>query len=283
MAAVKPDSKTATRHDTPVNLPAVQSPEHTPALIEGLSAVYAQWEALRQQWAATSAQFEREQMQMNQQGALLLRAAELAQEDGAAFRDKLEVRRNEANGVFEGQKKAFAVQERQYVERLTALIQARLSSTPIALELMIRTLPSTSILHLHRLWPEDAVALLYAFEERIPSRLEFLSDDSTDDQSLSPPAFYAEGGLTSARPTTAEWRALRDSDALVWPVKGTIPMRLDDNRWIRWLSRGAVLEAEIETPEGFQNALMQPDAEQVVARLLKVQQRRRIQVALSTQ
>ncbi len=282
MAAVKPDPKAEARRDTPVNLPAVQGIGQTMALTDGIAANYQHWEALRQQWTAASGQFERERLQLGQQGALLLRAAELAQEDGAAFREKLNLRRHEAEAAFASQQKAFATQETQYVERLVALIQGRLSSTPVALELMIRTLPSSSILHLHRLWPEDAVALLYAFEERIPSRLEFLSDDSTDDQSLSPPAFYAEAGLNTVRPTTAQWQALRESSALVWPVKGTIPMRLDDGRWMRWLSRGAVLEAEIETPNGFQNGLQQSDAEHVVARLLKVQQRKRLNVTLST-
>ena len=45
-------------------------------------------------------------------------------------------------------------------------------------------------------------------------------------------------------------------------------MPLPDGTWLRWISRGAVLEAEIQEGEGFRNLLTHDEAERITGLLL---------------
>ena len=54
----------------------------------------------------------------------------------------------------------------------------------------------------------------------------------------------------------------------MWPVKGMLPLTLPDGSWLRWLTRGPVLEAEVQDGEGFRNLLTQQEAERVTGLLL---------------
>lgn len=54
----------------------------------------------------------------------------------------------------------------------------------------------------------------------------------------------------------------------VWPVKGMLPMALPDETWLRWISRGAVLEAEVQDGDGFRNVLTHTEAERITGLLL---------------
>ena len=121
------------------------------------------------------------------------------------------------------------------------------------------------ILHAHRLGADESVIALYALSGRIPSRYGFLFDDSTDDALLAPPTLYPDEGITDVRGPIA---SALSSRAEVWPVKGILPMTLPDGSWLRWISRGAVLEAEVQDGEGFRNMLSHEEAERVTGLLL---------------
>jgi hypothetical protein len=135
---------------------------------------------------------------------------------------------------------------------------------------MVRTLPGDRrILHLRRPSPDDAVLLLFAMTGRCPTRYGFLFDDSTDDVLLAPPALYAEEGVVHVRPRPAELVAELEPRAAFWPVKGAL-LVVRPGLTVRWLSRGAVLEAEVADGDAFRNLLSREEAEQITGVLLSL-------------
>ena len=54
-------------------------------------------------------------------------------------------------------------------------------------------------------------------------------------------------------------------------MKGALRARLPDGRWVRWVSRGAVLEAELLDGEAGRNVLSAEEAEQITGALLALQ------------
>ena len=120
------------------------------------------------------------------------------------------------------------------------------------------------ILHLRRLTEDESVKLHFVLTGRIPSRYGYLLDDSSDDLSAEPPTLYPDEGVTDVR-------AAIDllSFPEVWPVKGALRAVLPDGRWMRWVSRGAVLEAELV--DGARNVLSAAEAEAITGALLALQ------------
>ena len=64
------------------------------------------------------------------------------------------------------------------------------------------------------------------------------------------------------------------------PVKGMIPLALPDGGWMRWVSRGAVLEAELLDGAAFRNVLSAAEAERVTGLLLAHRLAGRIELEL---
>jgi hypothetical protein len=149
-------------------------------------------------------------------------------------------------------------------------VSARAKVTPPRVELMVRTLPGDRrILHLRRPSPDDAVLLLFAMSGRCPTRYGFLFDDSTDDALLAPPSLYADDGVVQARPKPSELVTALSPRTDFWPLKGAL-LLLRPGLTMRWLCRGAVLEAEVADADAFRNLLTREEAEQLTGVLLSL-------------
>lgn len=265
--------------------------------VETLEVAYEAWTEVREAHAAAQRRWREERARLKQQGSLLLGAvkaagaspeaagaalatanpldgflAEAKQKLAAAEQD-LEARVREADAAFLEQLGKLRRELLARVERQAAVMRP-------AFRLAVRALPGERrILHAHRLGPDESVVAHFALTRRVPSRYGFLFDDSTDDVMAAPPVLYLDEGVTNARPGVKELTALLDERADVWPVKGMIAAPSGAG-WVRWISRGAVLEAEVLDGEAFRNVLTAAEAEQVTGLLLAHKLAGRIELEL---
>jgi hypothetical protein len=298
--------------DTPVDTPVVRLPQRSlieppPVLAIGnaasalatrpetIEAAYDAWDELRAEAATLKASFVAEHQRLDQQGELLLGAVREATPEGTgsslvrrtgmqalgadaersldAARVDLERRAAEAQAAISEAIAHVQGELRERVERQA--VQAR----PLV-ELMVRVLPGEKrILHVRRPSPDAAVTLLFAMSGRVPTRYGYLFDDSTDEALLAPPVLYPDEGVTERRPKPAQLEALLSSKRETWPVKGMIPM-VTSFGLVRWLERGAVMEAEVADGERFRNMLTRHEAEQLTGALLALKLDGRIELEL---
>lgn len=298
--------------DTPVDTPVVRLPQRSlieppPVLAIGnaasalatrpetIEAAYDAWDELRAEAATLKASFAAEHQRLDQQGELLLGAVREATPEGTgsslvrrtgmqtlgadaqrsleAARTDLERRAADAQSAISEAIAHVLTQLRARVERQA--VQAR----PLV-ELMVRVLPGDKrILHVRRPSPDAAVTLLFATSGRVPTRYGYLFDDSTDEALLAPPVLYPDDGVTERRPKPAQLEVLLSSKRETWPVKGMIPM-LSSFGLVRWLERGAVMEAEVADGDGFRNMLTRHEAEQLTGALLALKLDGRIELEL---
>lgn len=254
--------------------------------VETLEVAYSAWGELQQAHQAARRNWDEERRRLSEQGALLLGAvkaagatpgtgdAELAKVNSldeflkdakdklAAAEQQLEERAREADKRFVTELAALRDELRGRVARQAATVR------PV-FKLAVRVLAGERrILHAHRLGADESVIALYALTGRIPSRYDFLFDDSTDDALAAPSTLYAEEGVTDVRPSPGGLAVALAARADVWPVKAILPMTLPDGSWLRWISRGAVLEAEIRDGDTFRNVLTHEEAERITGLLL---------------
>jgi hypothetical protein len=286
--------------DTPVDTPVVNLAERSlferPAVLalgptapdlatrpETIEAAYQAWDELRAQAASIMRSFTAERQRLDQQGELLLGAVRVATPDDSrsslvrrnsmqrlganaqltldAARDELQRRAAEAQG-------ALAEAIGTVVRQLRARVKRQAEQAKPLVELMVRVLPGDlRILHARRPSPDAAVTLLFAMSGRVPTRYGYLFDNSTDEALLAPSVLYPDEGVTECRPHPAQLDALLASRLETWPVKGMLPMRLSFSL-VRWLERGAVMEAEVADGDGFRNTLTRHEAEQLTGALL---------------
>lgn len=164
-------------------------------------------------------------------------------------------------------------------------VDRSLQLAPPKIELTVRLLAgSRRILHLRRLSPDDAVRLCRLWLQRVPTRYEFLLDDTTDDHTRAPPTLYADGAVPagSVRPTAVELKALLEREPVAVPLKACLVQPLSE-RVVRWCSRGPVLEAEIDDGERFRNLLSSEEAEAIAGALLRQKLEGRIELELKTE
>jgi hypothetical protein len=132
---------------------------------------------------------------------------------------------------------------------------------------------------------DDAVLLLYVLTGRIPSRYDFLFDDSTDDVTLPPPPLYPDEGVGFAetRPgAQALAQRLRDMGPVL-PVKGYLPVwvpRGSGEELFLLRERGPVMEAELLDGDGFRSVLEREEAERLAGHLLRLKLEGRIELEL---
>lgn len=273
--------------------------------IETIEAAYDAWLELKLAHAQARVRFVEEQKRLEEQGELLLGAVQAVghappgSEAGAIVKQgaldefvaNARKRLDEARATLAAQLEetdttfGLALTEaksivRERVARRVAMVHPRL-------RLMVRALAGDQrILHAQRPEPDDAVALLFLFSGRVPSRYAFLFDDSTDDVMLAPPVLYADEGIVPAdvRPTVSRLRQVLEAAKDVWPVKAMLPMSLapisEDKALVRWVSRGAVLEAEIAEGEIFRNTLTREEAERITGALLAYRLENRLDLEL---
>jgi hypothetical protein len=303
--------------DTPVDTPAVakartapagaliEPPAALPVLVgagalasrpETIEAAYEAWDDLREERRALRATFESERTRLEEQGALLLGAVKAASQPtnaspALAKTSALAKMADDARASWEASKAALerrAADSEAALDRATAEVVAELirrvraqaSSVPPPLELMVRVLPGDHrILHARRPSPDGAVLLLHAMSGRVPTRYGFLFDDSTDDALLAPPTLYADEGLANTRLKPSELVSALTAMDRLWPLKGML-LQLGSDLTVRWLSRGAVLEAEVMDHDGFRNRLTRDEAERITGALLSMKLEGRLELEL---
>jgi|APLak6261675434_1056106.scaffolds.fasta_scaffold04919_3 hypothetical protein len=287
-------------HDTPVDTPAVGAIIEAADLgpdaevlgaqlargVETLEAAYGAWGELKAAHHNARRRWADEKKRLEEQGALLLGAIRAATpgvaktgEEGLARSNALDTFVTEAREKLDAALSALDAQskaaEAAFVAELGKLRAAILSRVARqaqtmrpAFRLAVRTVGAQRILHAHRLGEDESVIALYVLTGRIPTRYGYLLDDSTDDVLAAPPSLYADEGVADVRPTASGLSALLTERAEVWPVKGMLPLALPAAGWMRWISRGAVLEAEVQDGDGFRNLLTRDEAERITGLLL---------------
>ncbi len=253
--------------------------------METLEVAYEAWAELQEAHGLARRRWAEERARLTEQGTLLLGAVKAAgspgsTEEGLSKAGALEVFLAEAKGKLaaaqqqleeraRAAEQAFLEELAKVKEALHSRIARQSAAVRPVFKLMIRVLPGERrILHAHRLGPDESVIAIFALTGRIPSRYGFLFDDSTDDALAAPPMLYPDEGVRELRPTAEVLARTLEERRDVWPVKGMLPLTLPDGSWLRWITRGAVLEAEVQDGEGFRNLLTQQEAERVTGLLL---------------
>lgn len=282
-------------HDTPVDSPAssiIEAPVLAPELVvageralerartvETLEPAYAAWNELRMAHREARRRWKEERQRLVDQGSLLLGATRAALGSSSAdglttpnefLRDaqqKLDAALAEIDASAAQGEAAFA----QHFDAMKALLLERVarlggSQRPV-FNLAVRVLAGGQrILHLRRMREDESVLALHAVTGRIPSRYEYLLDDSSDDLSAAPPTLYSDEGVSDVRGDAA-----LESRPQVWPVKGVLPVKLPSGQWMRWIARGAILEAEALEGAQWRNLLSASEAEALTGFLLAQQ------------
>lgn len=245
--------------------------------VETIEALYTAWAELNAAWKSAKKKWKDEQQRLEEQGALLLgamRAAGLSAPSG----DGLVIAATDAEAKLERVRAEFAAQveeaDRRFATELGLLraelierVRRHAGATRPAFRLAVRVVGDKRILHAHRLSDDDAVIALYAITGRVPSRYGYLSDDSLDDVRDAPASLYPDEGVDEVRPTASAMRSVLEARDTMWPVKGQLPL-LQGARFVRWVARGAVLEAELADGDAWRNVLTREEAEQLTGLLL---------------
>ncbi|HLL53085.1 MAG TPA: hypothetical protein VK447_06030 [Myxococcaceae bacterium] len=288
------------RHDTPEDLPAVAA--GSPSLLarlrrmETLEALYQAWLELRVEHAATRARFATERQRLEQQGSFVVGAVRAAGtppkpaeagEGALVPQAGLDDFLHEAEQKLQATKRALeesaAREEARFGEALAearglivAQVKRFLGQVRPKLRLLLRPAgASRFILHAERVRPDDAVLLLYVLTERIPSRYDFLFDDSTDDVTLAPPPLYPDEDVapSEVRPGGQALERRLRAMAQVLPVKGFVPVwvpRPGGEDFFRLRERGPVMEAELLDGDDFRSVLAREEAERLAGHLLRI-------------
>jgi hypothetical protein len=294
------------RRDTPEELPAVApgSPSLLARLrgMETLEALYQAWLELKEEHAATRARFATERQRLEQQGAFVVgavraagtppkpvdagdagEAGEGALVPQAGLDDFLHEAEQKLQAARRALEESAAKEEARFGEAMAearglivAQVKRFLGQVRPKLRLLLRPAgASRSILHAERVRPDDAVLLLYVLTERIPSRYDFLFDDSTDDVSLPPPPLYPDEdvGPSEVRPGGQALERRLRAMAQVLPVKGFLPLwvpRPGGEDFFRLRERGPVMEAELLDGDDFRSVLAREEAERLAGHLLRI-------------
>ena len=255
--------------------------------VETLEALYLAWTELSTSWSTAKKRWADEEQRLVTQGELLLgamRAASSAAPSGDVNAMALEAEKKlaEVRSQFAAQiaqaNVTFARElERMRSELIDHVRRRALVSRPV-FKLAVRLVGGERrILHLSRLSDDDAIVALFSLTGRVPSRYGYLADDSLDDVGVSSAPLYADDGIVDLRP--ADLGATLSQRPQLWPVKGLLPMQLGA-RWLRWVARGAVLEAEFEEQGAWRNVLTKEEAEQLTGVLLTHKLAGRIELEL---
>lgn len=271
---------------------------------ETIEAAYEAWAELRLEHQQMTEALRAERQHLEEQGDFLLGAVRQAREltgTGEALTrpggldsvlNEAQQKLTEARGQLAEREAALGKAFSRGFSELKTEVRARLERT-LALakptvKLMVRSLAQGQrIVHLARPAQAEAPVLLWLFTRKIPTRYEFLFDDSTDDPTKAPPNFYPDeelrpeevhGGIAQLRERLAGTR-----DAL--PVKGVIPLFLPRASGaaslLRLVERGPVMETEVADGEGWRNLLTADEAEAFAGWLIKLKLEGRIELELS--
>lgn len=282
--------------------------------VESLEDAYRAWLALRLEHAGLVSRAAEQRRRLDDEGAFLLgtvrsaaraevtvqgkgpRGSSLAprEEQAIAFLAQAEARLRESRAALEAQVASEAQVLTRAFEELRALVLARAKArselAPPRLHLRVRPIAGRrAVLHLDRLSGDAPVVLCFVLTGRVPSRYEFLSDESVEELALGPAPLYADEGVGAAEvhaplPALA---SLLDRHAEVLPIRGWIPLPLQaaggaPEPW-RLMQRGPVLEVERLEEGGARGVLSREEAEKVSGALLLLELSGRIALTLSTE
>ncbi len=278
--------------------------------IETIRGAYDAWVELRLEHSGVLLKLADERKHLDQQGEFLVGTVRAARDlkqrpsvdealalvrttDGLdAFVADAAARLETARSSLEERSRSAAEAFDQAFTGIRDELRGRITRTLVHLKpklrLMIRALgPDRRILHLSRMPVEEAVLLAWVLLQRLPSRYDYLFDDSTDDAHLAPPTLFAEEGISAQqiRPAAAVLAALLQGPGEVAPIKGVLPFFLPATdaapRLGRLVQRGPVMEAELADGEGFRNVLSREEAEQIAGYFLRLKLENRLQIELS--
>lgn len=298
------------RHDTPVDLPAVREPPSLLARLRGmetLDALYQLWTELKVEHAAARVRHAEEQQKLEQQGSFLVGAVRAAgglpapaEGEALAPRAGLDGFLRDAEAKLDAARRALderiAREEAEHTQAMSTLrdqiiekVKHFLEKVKPALRLELRPIGAQrAVLHLQRVSPDEAVLLLYVLTERIPSRYDFLFDDSTEDVLLPPPPLYADEGVApeEVRPGGQALRERLRSAPRVLPVKGFLPVEVPrpggGEDFFRLRLRGPVMEAELLDGDDFRPVLAREEAERLAGHLLRLKLQGRVELEIAT-
>jgi hypothetical protein len=296
--------------DTPPESPAVLAAVELPADpapgaalarlgdVESLEHGFTVWAELREAYRFAQRRWAEERRALSDQGELLLGAVRAAAQEPVASADSsalaLDGFLGDAQRKLEAAKAALDAQisraDEEFRAALAAIqadvrgrvVRAREAVKPV-FRVSVRHVGSERrILHARRLGPDEAVIALSVLADRLPSRYDYLFDDSTDDLAADPPTLYAEEGIAPGEVRTsgvALQGRLSGLDA-VWPVKGMLPMPTPIGL-ARWLQRGPIMEAEVADGAGFRNVLTKEEAERLTGHLLALKLAGKVELELA--
>lgn len=282
--------------------------------LETIESAYEAWDELRMAQARARQRFADERRRLDDEGELLLGAVKTVADgsvppppasaprpdDLVAAADAAGLDRflAEARARLDATRKALAAEEaaaeaasRDAAAELRATLRERIAArarySPPRLRLLPRSVGGEQrILHLERPAGEDAVVLAWILTGRLLSRLGAAFDDAVDDVFTGPTSLYPDEGLSGddLRPSPMRLHLLLDAQPEVWPLKGYLLQPVPDAdggvRFVRWLTRGPVLEAELEDGYGFRNVLSREEAERVTGALLTLKLAGKIELEL---
>ena len=292
------------RHDTPVDevsvVDAAQLALARLRRLETIDSAYEAWAQLLIDRRARVAHFAAEYRRIDDQGSLVLGAVRTASsvahtavlegpESGLELfltdsRAKLEALRGALVATEAAERASFDQAVIEISRALHTRVAQRAKVLKPVLRVMVRAMPDGQrILHAERVSIDDSIALFFVLTGgRIPSRYEYLFDDSTDDPTAVPPWAYPDEGVVDTRPQPAALASLLELRPEVWPVKGMIPLWLPgERRMARWLQRGAVMEAEVADGAGFRNLLGADEAERLLGLMLSLKMAGTLELELS--
>jgi len=272
------------RHDTPVDVPV--SAIRRSVGLQTIEWSYRAWEEARAAQKSAESTWLTERAQLESEGALLLGSVRAAgdlvsaEEPSirlAALQTFVDETRAKIAAAIDGLDQKRRVDEALHTQQIAEAqqtieghLERQLGVVRPRWEVAVRRqADDRRIVHVLRLSDDEAVLSLLVLNERIPSRYAFLGDDSTDDVCAGPPMLYPDDGVQDVRPDAIELGRALDARPKIWPVKGMIPMRLSDGRWLVWRSRGVVMEAEVQEAAAFRNLLTAAESETIVGQLLK--------------
>ncbi len=265
---------------------------------ETLKAGYAAWAQLQKGRSEVRRQWQHEKQRLTRQGELLLGAVREASNVPSAAndserqlssidifvaetREKLAAAAQALDAGARASEHRFAIELSKVREELVQRVSRQAAALRPTFKLAVRSLSDgRQILHADRLSADESVLALFALNGRIPSRYGFLEDDAVDALTAVSSMLYADEGVMALRTHVTALGHVLSSLHEVWPVKAMLPMRLPDGTWARWVSRGPVLEAEIQEGDTFSNLLSPHQAERIAGLLLSFKLAGKIEMEL---
>lgn len=272
--------------------------------LQTIESAYEAWDEVRASRARFTARLEAERRQLDDEAELLLGAVRAATAGGPApattgeglapadaatrfladAREKLDDAKARLTREASAAEDAFSSAEADIQGEARARIEAQGRLAPPHVRLYLRTVGAAGrVLHLERPSPDDAVVLFFLVSGRIPSRYAAPFDDSVDSVQLGATSLYPDAGIPAdaLHPEPAGLRAALEARDEVWPLKGGLAQLVPGPRLLRWVTRGPVLEAELEDGAAFRSVLTTAEAESVTGELVKLQLAGRLALELA--